>query len=648
MGASLLSGVSGLRSHQRMLDVVANNLANINTPGFKGSNVAFADLFSQTLDTGATSSDTLGGRNPVQLGMGVKTAGINTNFEQGSLSSTGRTLDIAIEGEGFFVVSDSQQSFYTRVGQFDVDASNKLVLLGTGYRVLAADAGQITIPKNITLPGQITGSLDIVGNLDGNAKGPLAEVLTTAAALTTPKAIIAGTVTGTFDLSTGGGPALQLSVAANGNAAQTFTLDPGVFFVDITAATAGEVAALINDTAIGFTASDRNGRLVLKSDTLETNRSSVLVADVTGTPAATLGLSTTLTTVKATAATELNDLGSNVTDYVSGDTIEITGKDFDGAGVTSTFTYGAANDGITLGDLVTKIDQAFLGATATLDVSGNISLTANTVGEANLSLDIVDSGTGTTQFGNHSFATVTQGGLGETRSTSIKIFDSMGGSHVLTVVFRKEATNEWSATASIPASEGTMLDTRIEGIRFGEDGSYSQVVGTGEGDPGFEIRFNGISSPQTIALDLGTSGGFDGLTQYGSDFSAAAIGQDGFGPGSLRSISVKSDGIIQGNFSNGKITDIARLQIATFSNPPGLLNQGDNLYLPGANSGPAVAGTAMTGGAGRVSSNTIESSNVDIALEFTRLITAQRGFQVNARTITTADQMMQELANMIR
>lgn len=645
MGVSLLAGVSGLRNHQKLLDVVANNLANINTPGFKASNVGFADLFSQTLDTGAASSTNLGGRNPVQLGMGVKTAGITTNFEQGSLSATGRTLDVAIEGDGFFVLSDGNQSFYTRVGQFDVDASNMLVLLGTGYRVLDAGGVQITIPKNVTMPGQISATVDIVGNLDANADGPLAEVITTNATFTTDKAVIAGTVAGPFTLSDG----MSMTVAANGNPAQAFTF-LAVDFVDITNATVTEVAAVINATAAGFSAIDRGGRLVLESGSSDAAKSALLVSNASGTPATVLGLSTANTTVVATAATELDDLSSNVTAYANGDVINITGTDYDGTIVTGTFTFGAGNDGITLGDLISTIDSSFTGASAALDTSGNMTLTADTVGDTNLFLGIADAtgATGGTQFNNHSFDTTIQGGLGATRTTSIKIYDSMGGSHVMSITFRKEGTNDWSATASIPAADGIMLDSLVQGIRFGEDGSYSQVVGTGIGDPGFEMRFNGIASPQTIQLSLGTSGGFDGLTQYGSPFSAAAIGQDGLGPGSLRSISISADGTIQGNFSNGKISDIAQLQVATFSNPSGLLKQGDNLYLPGANSGPAVAGAAMSGGAGRISSSTIESSNVDIALEFTRLITAQRGFQVNARTITTTDQMMQELANLIR
>ena len=637
MGSSLLSGVSGLRSHQRLLDVVANNLANINTPGYKSSRVEFADLFSQTLDTGAASTSTLGGRNPIQLGMGVRTSGIEMNFEQGSLSSTGRTYDVAIEGDGFFALTDGVQNYYTRVGTFDVDSNNHLVHLGTGYNVLDGQGSVISIPKNVTLPGQETGSVDLVGNLDASASGPLAEVMTTNAVLLTDAATITGSASGPFALADGS----SLTVTANEHGL------PQTFVFSSAQTTAQEVADVINATAYAFHAEARDGRLVLKSDTT-TSASSLQVADVSGTPSTVLGLSTDPITKIADGTTDLRDLSSNVRDYVAGDAINIAGFDFDGTRVSGDFTFGSANDGTTLNDLLARIDEIFPGCTSSIDAAGNIHLSARTEGDTNLSLTLadVDGDTGATTWSNHSFQTTTAGGLGATRSTSIKVFDQMGGSHVLTVLFRKEAANEWSATASI--TEGTLLDDRIDGIRFGEDGSFSQIVGTGIGDPGFEIRFDGIASPQTVQLELGTSGGFDGLTQYGSGFSAAANGQDGFGPGSLKAISVKADGTIQGNFSNGKITDIARLQVATFSNPAGLLKHGDNLYLPGANSGAAVVGVATTGGAGRISASSLESSNVDIALEFTRLITAQRGFQVNARTITTTDQIMQELANLIR
>jgi len=649
MGASLLAGVSGLRAHQRMLDVTANNLANINTPGFKSASVGFADLFSQTLDTGAAGTDTIGGRNSVQLGMGVKTAGITTNFEQGSLSATGRTLDLAIEGEGFFVLDDGTQKVYTRVGTFDVDANNKLVHLGTGYRVLDANGIDITIPRNVTLPGQITSTVDIVGNLNANASGPLAEKLSTTVPFTTTYATVTSTVAGPYTLNDG--DTLQIT-ANDGNSPQTFTFTAAAFAAigsDIANCTADDVAQVINATATNFTAFARDGRLVLQSSS-DTSASSLTIVEAVGSPAAALGLPTGYFDRTATAATDLRDLSSNVVDYVDGDVINITATDMDGTQVSNTFTFGEANDGTTLADLVAAIDATYTGCTAAIDAAGNVTVTADAVGETDLFLTLTDdvNNTGGTVFSNHTFETEVQGGLGDTTSTSIKIHDAMGGSHIVTITFRKEGTNEWSATASIEEGEGTVIDGRIDGIIFGEDGSFSQVIGTGEGDPGFEFRFTGIATPQAITLDLGSSGGFDGLTQYGNDFSAAAVRQDGFGPGTLESISIKVDGTIQGNFSNGKISDIAQVQVATFSNPSGLLKQGDNLYLPGANSGPAVAGTALSGGAGRVSSSTIENSNVDIALEFTKLITAQRGYQVNARTITTADQMMQELANLIR
>jgi flagellar hook protein FlgE len=111
---------------------------------------------------------------------------------------------------------------------------------------------------------------------------------------------------------------------------------------------------------------------------------------------------------------------------------------------------------------------------------------------------------------------------------------------------------------------------------------------------------------------------------------------------------VRQDGTIQGNFTNGVTSDIGVIQVATFSNPAGLRRTGNNMYVGGPNSGPAVTGQGMSGSAGSIASGALENSNVDIALEFTKLITAQRAFQVNARTITSTDEVLQELANLVR
>jgi flagellar hook protein FlgE len=126
------------------------------------------------------------------------------------------------------------------------------------------------------------------------------------------------------------------------------------------------------------------------------------------------------------------------------------------------------------------------------------------------------------------------------------------------------------------------------------------------------------------------------------------VDQDGFGAGFLTSVSIAKDGIINGVFTNGQILPLAQLALAAFVNPGGLSREGSNLFSITAQSGEALIGAGGSGGRGLVEQGTLESSNVDIALEFTRLIIAQRGFQVNARTITVSNEVLQELANIIR
>ena len=124
---SMYSGISGLRSHQTMMDVVGNNIANVNTTGYKSSATVFQDVLSQTLQGAGAPEDGRGGTNPAQVGLGVKVAGINTNFAQGSSQATGRATDLAIQGDGFFAVRQGGENVYTRAGSFNFDQSGMLV-----------------------------------------------------------------------------------------------------------------------------------------------------------------------------------------------------------------------------------------------------------------------------------------------------------------------------------------------------------------------------------------------------------------------------------------------------------------------------------------------------------------------------------------
>jgi flagellar hook protein FlgE len=172
---SMYSGISGLRSHQTMMDVVGNNIANVNTTGYKSSATVFQDVLSQTIQGAGTPQDGRGGTNPAQVGLGVRVAGINTNFAQGASQATGRATDLAIQGDGFFAVRQGNENVYTRSGSFNFDANGSLVT-SSGAIVqgwLAQDGvvnpngplEDIRLPIGQTLPPQQTANVRLGGNL---------------------------------------------------------------------------------------------------------------------------------------------------------------------------------------------------------------------------------------------------------------------------------------------------------------------------------------------------------------------------------------------------------------------------------------------------------------------------------------------------
>ena len=155
MNLSMLSGVSGIRSHQTMLDVVGNNVANVNTPGFKSSRAAFEDVLSRNLRSATSGSgETVGGTNPLQVGIGSGVGSISRDVSQGAFTPTGSSFDLAIDGEGFFSVQKSSaETLYTRVGAFGLDFENKLMDKGTGFLVLDRDDQSIQIDKSPNASG---------------------------------------------------------------------------------------------------------------------------------------------------------------------------------------------------------------------------------------------------------------------------------------------------------------------------------------------------------------------------------------------------------------------------------------------------------------------------------------------------------------
>ena len=562
---ALTSGVSGLQANQEMLDVIGNNLANSNTTGFKSQSVNFADLIYQNLAGATAPSATTGGTDPIQIGSGVAVASVSSNLQQGTLQETGNDLDLALQGNGYFVASNGGVAEYTRAGSFGVNSNNVLIDPSTGYAIQrfgtvgegsatspafqTAGNDDINIPIGTGVPGNATTDITLQGNLSASATGPIAQTLTSAAPFTS-----------------GGAP--------------------------------------------------------------------------------------------ATLATTLDSLDDSTGASGAGDQITLSGVDAAGNSESVAVDVDPAVNGgpFTLGDLVNAINTNFPGSTASLDSSGNLVVTANAPGPNNLSVTIADGpnlggggDVGGSNWANHNLNVSATGATGTSVNTSIQVYDPQGTAHTLNLTFEKQANNTWSLTGAVDPSDGTMVDNLVNNITFNQNGSIAQAGGAGSGSATMSVQFQGFAAPQTLSFNFGTAGGFNGLTQTGGTSSAAATGQDGFASGFLSTLSIGQDGTINGVFTNGQTMAIAQLAVANFANPGALIRVGNNYYTASSESGPPLVGRGgLPADAGSIQEGELEGSNVDVSLEFTRLIIAQEGYQVNAKVITSADQILQDLANILR
>src|SRR5690606_11924674 len=238
MMRSLFAGVSGMRNHQVRMDVIGNNIANVNTLGFKASRVTFEEALSQLVRgasrPGATGSASVGGRNPMQVGLGVNLGSIDRLFTQGNLENTGVTTDLAIQGDSLFVLSDGSRYYYTRAGNFQIDGSGRLVSATNGLTVqgrIAVDGvltdqiGDIVLPIGQSAPARATSTVRLAGNLDAQA----ADGTTRETTITVYDSL--GTTHELRVVFTKNGPAWDLSVFADGGTTAigtgtvTFTAD---------------------------------------------------------------------------------------------------------------------------------------------------------------------------------------------------------------------------------------------------------------------------------------------------------------------------------------------------------------------------------------------------------------------------------------
>jgi flagellar hook protein FlgE len=234
---------------------------------------------------------------------------------------------------------------------------------------------------------------------------------------------------------------------------------------------------------------------------------------------------------------------------------------------------------------------------------------------------------------------------------TINVYDSQGGSQPLTFSFVKTGANTWGYEVSYAGDAANMSSSGplYSGtMKFNTDGSLANAdtaAATPSGTISMTIPWSATTglAAQTISINLGTVGGTGGVTQYDSDSTLNASTADGKPFGTVTGVTVAKDGTLTAQFSNGLTQDIYRIPVATFANPNGLSQMSGNAYIATKASGAADINIADSGAAGGIASQSLEGSTVDLATEFTNLITTQRAYSASARIITTADQMLQQL-----
>lgn len=236
-------------------------------------------------------------------------------------------------------------------------------------------------------------------------------------------------------------------------------------------------------------------------------------------------------------------------------------------------------------------------------------------------------------------------------NTSVTAYDSLGQAHHVDVYFRNDGNGSWEYHAMVDGSEitggtkGTPSEIATGTLQFNADGSLQSQSSSGS------ANFAGATPGQVIQFGFGddiASGGTGkaGTTQYASSDALSAANVDGQSSGNLTSLSIAADGTVTGTYDNGQKLNIAQIAVSDFANPQGLVRAGGGLYTQSAQSGQALVDSPGVGARGSLDAGALESSNVDLGSELVTLIAYQQAFQANSKTVTTADQMMQDVMNM--
>jgi len=655
MGA-LWAGVSGLQNNQTRMNVIGNNIANVNTVGFKTQRVTFQDMLSQTIQSAGVPTGNVGGTNPVQVGTGVAIASVDTIFTDGDPQATGKSTDLAIAGNGFFQVSSDGgiTNEYTRDGSFDFDTNGNYVVPSTGYKVMGyqLDAsgkatgtiGPINIPTTDTMPAKASTELAFGGNVSASATSATMP----ASSATTPATNVVTDANSAVTISAPGGAVDTAVAIATDPNATGLTADLATAQADaVTAQTAATnyqaAAALVITTpnAVNNAAAATAAQaLKVAAENAVKSANALVSAGAALNPAIAAATTTAIASVQAAA----NKVATSAT------IAETTSQNAAAALYSARQASAAASGAAAITVPAATAASVLAAVIATPGVTAaDIALATNA---ANFGGPPVPTAASVATALKTNLTTVT--GAANTSSdmaTSLPVYDSLGTAYDLNGTLEKTAADTWTftpnSTMTDPATGATMAkisttpanDTVT--IKFDPaSGAFSSSYSTagGVGSP-FTMMITPTGNPTPFTI----TPNFSAMTQYDSTTTAQATTTDGYTSGTLQTRTVNTSGMFVATYTNGQTQNKAQVALFDFNNPGGLMKTGGNMYTTTNNSGVATKDQTST-----VDPGNLEMSNVDLSAQFSDMIVTQRGFQANSKTITTVDTMLQDLLDLKR
>ncbi|MBL9119779.1 MAG: flagellar hook-basal body complex protein [Phycisphaerae bacterium] len=576
---AFFTGLSGLIANARRLDVIGNNIANVNTTSFKSNRMSFAPNFSRNFSLGTAPGANTGGTNPGQVGLGVGIAGTQRSFTNGAIGATGVSTDVAIEGDGFFIVDIAGSRYFTRDGEFLRSPDNDLVtktgakVMGYGiddsFNIVEGNLVELNVPLGTLTLAEATQNVTFNGNLNASGTvGSTGSVHTSRAFYS--DALGTTPIDGTEDLT-----ATDIYVA-DGSGGFTLAFDSSVNPKIITVSGIEKGGKDLGDHTFAFSAT-----AVAGADAFGTTMNDYVawLEDVLG--------------LDSTAVGDSSDLGGGIAISAGGE-IVITGNE------GTVQELGIETGDMTVGDFGTGVAQPFVMS----------------------------------QTGDPD---------GESVRTSFVVYDSLGTPLTIDVSLVLQATTDSGGTSwqFIAESNDSPVDARVLGMGelvFDANGRFVSA----SSDTFAIRRENGATDPLNVTMNFtdGTNA-VSSLTDTTSNI--AAVFQDGSAIGTLSNFSIGTDGILSGSFTNGLTRTIGQIALAKFTNPAGLVDAGNNYFQVGPNSGTALITAAQQFGTGRLVGGALELSNVDLSQEFINMILASTGYSAASRVITTTDELINQL-----